>query len=352
MEDHKRFAACRHIRCLERIDTDEWTEELAKRRTKLRSLEDEESKKIAVQVNTVERKAALDLCQALGFTIENTPGTDEIKPKALGMKGVDVDFDAIEKSDRQGDIRLKKPTANSSSKRVDLSKAAKSGKVEYISTGPNEAQDEGNEFIEFEVGQGQEYQTLNFNHKVRRKLRRAIDNAEIKKEMLVRDQTIAHLKEKGEEVPPILLTQLKPLNVKGHRILDNGKVETAKQERVRARMELTEFNSNMKVLRRQAKEAAIYAGLKKHAELTGKINVLTGHEEMETTSEMKSFFDSGSPTRISNGAHLNDYAQAPLESEDSPSDDVNMESDSINHTSVSELSPDSVDRIAYDLAMK
>ena len=148
------------------------------------------------------------------------------------------------------------------------------------------------------------------------------------------------------------MTQLKPLNVKGHRILDNGRVETAKQERVRARMELTEFNSNMKVLRRQAKEAAIYAGLKKHAELTGKINVLTGHEEMETTSEMKSFFDSGSPTRISNGAHLNDYEQAPLESEDSPSDDVNMESDSINHTSVSELSPDSVDRIAYDLAMK
>ena len=150
----------------------------------------------------MERKAALDLCQALGFTIENTPGTDEIKPKALGMKGVDVDFDAIEKSDRQGDIRLKKPTANSSSKRVDLSKAAKSGKVEYISTGPNEAQDEGNEFIEFEVGQGQEYQTLNFNHKVRRKLRRAIDNAEIKKEMLVRDRTIEHLKGKGEEVPP------------------------------------------------------------------------------------------------------------------------------------------------------
>lgn len=36
-------------------------------------------------------------------------------------------------------------------------------------------------------------------------------------------------------------------------------------------MDLAEFNTRMRVLRRQAKEAAIYAGLHKHAEVTGRI---------------------------------------------------------------------------------
>ncbi len=296
-----------------------------------------------MQINTVERKAALDFCRSLGFTIENTPGTDEIKPKALGIKGVDVDFDAIEKSDKQGDIRLKKATAKPLSRRVDLSKAAESVKVEYISTTPNEIQDEGNEFIEFEIGQGHDYQALTYNHKVRRKLRRAIDNAEIGKEILVRDRAIEHLKEKGEEVPLILFTQIKPLNVKGHRVLDNGRIETAKQERVRARMELTEFNSHMKILRRQAKEAAIYAGLKMHAELTGKIKEITNHAEVGTFSEVKPWSHSEFSAGISIGAQTDDAKQGQFHHDNSSSDEIHTKRDLINRTSTTETSSDPMD---------
>ena len=237
----------------------------------MKSVEDEESKKIAVLINIAERQAALEVCGSLGFTIENTPGTNEIKPKALGMKGVDVDFDAIEKSDRQGDVRPKDNSCKMSSKRVNLSGAAEDANAQYVSTVQDGTHGEGDEFIKLDVGDGQDFQMLNYNHKLRRKLRRAIDNAEVRKELLIRDRAIQYLKEKGEVVPPVLLSPSKPLNVKGHRILDNGKLETSKQERVRSRMELTEFNMQMKILRRQAKDAAIYAGLKKHAELMGRI---------------------------------------------------------------------------------
>ena len=110
-----------------------------------------------------------------------------------------------------------------------------------------------------------------YNHKLRRKLRRAIDNAEIRKEMLVRQRALDYCGDKHIEVPPELKTPYKPINFRGQIILENGTLETAKQERVRARMELAEFDTQMRILRRQAKKAAIYAGLRKHAELIGKI---------------------------------------------------------------------------------
>ena len=312
MEDYQRFVGFGLVPCVEFLGTNGSTEDLKRRRTKLKSLEDEESKRIAVQINAVEREAALNFCGSLGFTIENTSGTNEIQPKVRGMKGVDVDFETIEKSDKQGDIRLKQPTAKPTSKRVDLAKAAESIKVEYISTMPNKAQDEGNEFIEFDVGQGHEYQALTYNHRVRKKLRRAIDNAEIEKERLVRDRAIEYINGKGQEVPLILLTQLKARNVKGHRILDNGKIETAKQERVRARMELTEFNSHMKVLRRQAKEAAIYAGLKMHADLTGRIKSVADHADPRVSSGMEVCLDSASSASIPTGAHIDKTKPEPF----------------------------------------
>ena len=245
---------------------DELTEETTREKTKLKSIEDEESRKIAVDVNIMERQAALNHCASLGFTIANTSGVDEIKPRALGMKGVEVDFNAIELGESRSDVKPKH-----SSKRVDLSKVAEDAKAAYIPSGQRGDGVDSEEFIEFDAGEEQDFKALSYNHKLRRKLRRAIDNAEISKELLVRQRAIEYYKEKGLEVPALLQTPPKPLNAKGQRILDNGMLETAKQERVRARMELAEFNTQMRVLRKQAKDAAIYAGLRKHAELTGKI---------------------------------------------------------------------------------
>ena len=235
-------------------------------RTLLKSIEQEESKKIAVLVNEVERKRALELCALLGFTIENTEGTAEIQPKAQGMRGVEVDFDAIEKSEKQGHIQAK-----SRSKRVDLSAAANEAQVEYIGAGSSGTQAGEDEFLQFEVGEGKDFEELNYNYKLRRKLRRAIDRAEMEKEALVRQRGIEYFESKGQEVPVALRIAPRPINLQGHRILENGKLETDKQERVRKRVELMEFNNFMRVLRRQAKEAAIYAGLKKYAEVTGQI---------------------------------------------------------------------------------
>ncbi len=250
----------------ERISTDELTEETTREKTKLKSIEDEESKKIAVDVNIMERQAALNHCASLGFTIANTSGVDEIKPRALGMKGVEVDFNAIEVGESRSGVKPKQ-----GSKRVDLSNVPKDAKAAYIPSGQRGDGGDSEEFIKFDAGEEQDFEALSYNHKLRRKLRRAIDNAEISKELLVRQRAIDYYKEKGLEVPALLQTPPKPLNIKGQRVLDNGLFETAKQERVRARMELAEFNTQMRVLRKQAKDAAIYAGLRKHAELTGKI---------------------------------------------------------------------------------
>ena len=250
----------------ERTSTDELTEETTREKTKLKAIEDEESRKIAVDVNIMERQAALNHCASLGFTLANTSGVDEIKPRALGMKGVEVDFNAIELGESRSDVKPKH-----GSKRVDLSNVPKDAKAAYIPSGQRGDGRDSEEFIEFEAGEEQDFEALSYNHKLRRKLRRAIENAEISKESLVRQRAIEYYKEKGLEVPALLQTPPKPLSIKGQRILDNGMFETAKQERVRARMELAEFNTQMRVLRKQAKDAAIYAGLRKHAELTGKI---------------------------------------------------------------------------------
>ncbi len=214
----------------------------------------------------MERKAALDCCTALGFTLDNTPGVEEIKPRALGMKGVEVDFDAIEIGERQSDVKPKH-----GNKRVNLGDAPNDIRAEYVPAVQRGEGGDGEEYIRLDIGEGQDFESLNYNHKLRRKLRRAMDNAQIRKEMLVRQRALDYYQEKDREPPAVLKTPYKPVNVKGQRILDNGMFETSKQERVRARMELAEFNTQMRILRKQAKDAAIYAGLRKHAELTGRI---------------------------------------------------------------------------------
>ncbi|KAL8790547.1 MAG: hypothetical protein Q9213_000569 [Squamulea squamosa] len=236
-----------------------------KERTLLKAAEDEESKKIAVEVNEAERRAALTLCQTLGFTIANTPGVEDIKPGALGMRGMEVDFDAIKTAKRQGDVE---PTRN---KRVDLRAVAKTVDETYAATNRVRTAEDSEPFIKLDIGEGQDHEAMNLNHKLRRKLRRAIDNAQIQKEMLVRQRTLDRLEVKGIAPPDELKTGGKAKNIPGMRVLENGATETAKQERVRARVELAEFNNASKVLRRQAKQCAIEAGLRKHAALTGRL---------------------------------------------------------------------------------
>ena len=185
------------------------------------------------------------------------------------MRGLEVDFEAFEKLNN-----LRSDTeAKTTSRRVDLSAISQDGKAEFVPSGQTEGKGNAEEFISFDTGEGQDFEKLNFNHKVRRKLRRAIEHAQIEKEVLVRQHALQACQDRGLEVPTILRTQTRPNNSKGQRILENGTIESAKQERVRARMELADFNARMRVLRRQAKETAIYAGLRKHAELTGRIPI-------------------------------------------------------------------------------
>ena len=235
---------------------------------RLKALEDEEAKKLAVELVKIQREKALACCAALGFTLKNTEGVNDIKPKALGMKGMEVDFDAIQKGENKSDIQAK-----AKNRGVDLSSVPEHSKAEYIPNGQRSSEEQLKEFIQFDVGKGQDHETLKYNHKLRRKLRRAIEYAEVERELLVRRRTFDHCKEQGIEAPLILHTEARPTSVRGQRILEHGTLETAKQERVRTRMELAEFNTRMRVLRRQAKAAAIYAGLRKHAEVTGRIAI-------------------------------------------------------------------------------
>ncbi|KAG7007121.1 hypothetical protein G7Y79_00011g030190 [Physcia stellaris] len=268
-------------------------EEEVRERTRLKAQEDEESKRIAVEIADFERKAAMEHCVSLGFTLSNTDGVNDVQPRALGMKGVEIDWNAIEPDDRPGTIRLKNPSTASKPKnprRVDLGVIP--GNAQSFlpphrqKTLPNTQGDENahvdaEEFIKLDVGSEHQFQELSYNHKLRRKLRRSLDNAQIAKELLVRERAIAHYTSQELPVPAVLTTPTKPINVRGSRILENGTLETAKQERVRSRLELAEFNRVMKVLRRQAKQTAIEAGLRKHAEVTGRIEVVRTEEERE-----------------------------------------------------------------------
>jgi len=242
-------------------------EEEKQYKRKLLTVEQEEIRRIAIETNLAERKAALERCAELGFDLTNTPGVDEIKPKAMGMKGVEVDFDKLP----TGDSVLKN-SLRSRSKRIDLGEVADETNTQLVRTGPHGREEDAGDFIEFDAGDDQDLEVGGYNHKVRRKLRRAVEAAEIKKEMLVRQKALEHCHANGIEPPGELQTSAKPVNIRGQRVLEDGTLETAKQERVRMRMELAEYNKAARVLRKQAKQAAIEAGLRKFAELTGAIS--------------------------------------------------------------------------------
>ena len=205
------------------------------------------------------------------------------------MKGMEVDFSKLE---LVGDIasglrvlakekKKEKPKGN----RIDLGAIAPESITQtmygpYNTSGDPASLDQNFvEFGEFGDESGHQHEQLNYNHKLRRKLRRAMETAQVKKELLVREAAIKHCEENNLEVPPVLRTPAKPENIRGQRTMPDGTLETAKQERVRNRVELAEFNRNAKILRAQAKERAIEAGIRIYLELMGQIPKRDGLED-------------------------------------------------------------------------
>ena len=209
----------------------------------------------------------METCKSMGFTLENTPGILGIRSRAMGMRGIEVDFEAVEKGEGKSDV---KPRVNRGG--VDFDIASHYARTECISNELGSVQGQPDEFIQLDVGKARDFETINYNHTLHRKLRRAIDYAESEQEILERRRAVEHCAEKDFNAPATLHTGTRPICTKGQRILESGFLETAKQERGRARMELAEFNIQMRVLCRQAEEAALYAGLHKYAEVTGRIS--------------------------------------------------------------------------------
>jgi hypothetical protein len=244
-------------------------------------VEQEEAKRIEIEVNLAERRRAMEACAELGFTLDNVEGVADIKPKALGMKGQEVDFDILEIGDRPSELRIKDQKrarelkdGKAKGNRVDLGKVADESKTKVLTSDGTTPAGLGGDFVSLDFGggsmDGQQFEALNYNHKLRRKLHRAIEAAQIQKELLVRAKAKEYCESKGVEVPPELAADYKPIRLAGRRILEDGTLETEKQERVRKRLELAEYNRAAKVLRQQAKAEAIEAGLRVFAELTGK----------------------------------------------------------------------------------
>ena len=290
-------------------------EEERKRRAALLVMEDEERRRLSVAVTNMNRRKAMEVCEALGFTLQNVEGVAEIQPKALGMKGVEVDFTKLEfVGEAQSGLKVtgkeKKEEKPKKTSRVDLGSIAEETRTHNVASdsvtqyGPYNTGDPDNmdqNFVEFgQDDDWQELQQLSYNHKVRRKLRRAMESAQIKKELLVREAAIKFCEEHGVEVPAVLNTPAKPPNKKGHRAMPDGTIETEKQERVRSKVELTEFNKYAKVLRKQAKEMSIEAGIRIYLELMGRIPRREALEEEEAVKHAhKMLVDMGEQPRWS-----------------------------------------------------
>jgi hypothetical protein len=223
----------------------------------------------------------MEVCAELGFNLDNVEGVAEIKPKALGMKGQEVDFDALEIGERPSELRIKGEKRDkefnrgkAGFNRVDLGKVADESKTRVLISEDATPAGMDGDFVPLDFGggamDGRQFEELNYNHKLRRKLHRAIEAAQVQKELLVRAKAKEFCKAKGIEMPPELAVEYKPIRLAGRRILEDGTLETEKQERVRKRLELAEYNKAAKVLRQQAKAEAIEAGLRVFAELTGK----------------------------------------------------------------------------------
>ena len=281
-------------------------EEERKRRRVLQAQEDEEGRRLAIALHKKHREDAMEAAAELGFTFDNVPGVADIKPKVLGMKGVEVNWDDLEiVGESSAGLRAKSsgpPKSQFHKSRIDLSAAASESAVRPIFGDDNSTSEPKdpltNDFLslnDFTSGANAETHEhvgpLNLNNRNRRKLRRALNAATLQKELLVRQAAIAHCKTNSLPIPATLQTPTRLTNTRGSLTLPSGVLETSKQERVRARVELAEFNRYAKILRRQAKEKAIEAGIRVYLELTDRIPrdvtlreegmVGRGHEDVE-----------------------------------------------------------------------
>ena len=242
-------------------------------KTQMKGVEEAQAKKIAIDLSRYRRQRAMDCCVQLGYTLENTPGVDEITPRALGMKGHAVDFEAIQANGllTAEDNHTNGKSGSKSKKRVDLSTVPEHATSYLAAKDDASNSSTEDEFIKLDDVNDQDNEALKFNHKTRRKLRRAIESAQIRKELLVRERAREHYVKQGLKPPPELETLARPISKRGQRLQENGTFETAKAERGRLRLELTEFNKAARVLRKQAKEISLEAGLRVYAEMTGRI---------------------------------------------------------------------------------
>src|SRR5271170_6512205 len=115
----------------------------------------------------------MEVCVKLGFTLDNVKGVNDIKPKALGMKGQEVDFDILEIGDRPSELNIKDEKLagelkekNFKGNRVDLSKAADDSKASLLtSDGAGPAGLDG-DFISLdfggEIASGEQFKALNY----------------------------------------------------------------------------------------------------------------------------------------------------------------------------------------------
>ncbi|KAL8857043.1 MAG: hypothetical protein Q9178_006335 [Gyalolechia marmorata] len=174
-------------------------EQYVKETTMLKAVENVKPKKMAMEVNEAKRKTPLKY----------------IKPQKLGMRGREVDPDPIPASKVQSNVEQRR------GKRVDLGEVAKPVNETYVPIDDLRDSVDYKPFIKFDVSESQDHEALNLNHKLRRRLRRALDNAQIQKKMLVRQRVVDHLKAKGIAIPKKLLTNGKAKNFKGTRILED-----------------------------------------------------------------------------------------------------------------------------------
>ena len=304
---------------------------------RIESLVQEESRRVAVEVNRHERRVALERCAELGFTLENVEGIDDIKPKLSGAKGQTLDFDKFEFGPSPSELKLRARISGVGVRtgRVNLGAAPDDSSTVHISaTGANAVAP--GEFISLgDASDDREFQELALNHKLRRKVHRAMEHTQIAKEALVRQKATEYCEREGLPIPTDFETLVKVKRSEGHRVLPDGTIETEKQGRVRARVELAERNKFTKVLRAQAKERATKAGLETYAQLTGKIQNKTNgdskmssqpreeedsHSTEDSSLSESSGLDSGPPQkRVKTGKTSSDSKNSDSESNESDS---------------------------------
>lgn len=229
------------------------------------------NKRIHLEVDERERRLAMEFCKHHGFTIENTEGTSDIKPRVLGMKGKELDVDRLEEVLHAAEEKLRAQRADEAkygkhnSHRVDLSKVKDEADTIFVGAGEGDAGGMDGDFVAFDFGDNDEPvadDDVNYNHKMRRKLNRAIIAAQIKKENLVRAKTLAYCKEKGLDIPEEFTASHRPCKLLNRRMLINGTIETAKQERVRRRVETAKYNELARAFRKTCKASQREAEVK------------------------------------------------------------------------------------------